>query len=273
MNPIDVIAAGKAGYQLVQTIPTALQILKTAAPIIKGTLAATGIQGMSDYYNLNSKPWKRKRGIAKKVVFRGNRGYMGGSTAGLRSSGELKTHEVTLANGTATAVGGTIHGSLNLIDNGTTTITRVGKQAQITKINMNWVISLPSTSTIANSSDTVRLIVYMDKQANGAEATVADILEAAEIRSFNNKANVNRFAILKNKKYNLDAKSSISTATAGVDYLKSINIKFGKHPCKIEYKGTGGGIADVTSCNIGVLVLSLKGAITIGYKARVRFKD
>lgn len=257
------------GLQALSTLKYTLPITATALATLKGIKKQ---HKMSETYNLNSKPWNnRKRKVSK--ISRSKPYYLGGTTSGLRSSGELKTHEVTVSNGTATAVGGTIHGSLNLIDNGTTTITRVGKQAQITKINMNWVISLPSTSTIANSSDTVRLIVYMDKQANGAEATVADILEAAEIRSFNNKANVNRFAILKNKKYNLDAKSSISTATAGVDYLKSINIKFGKHPCKIEYKGTGGGIADVTSCNIGVLVLSLKGAITIGYKARVRFKD
>ena len=47
----------------------------------------------------------------------------------------------------------------------------------------------------------MRVMLYHDKQANGATAAVLDILESADYQSFNNLVNSGRFRILMDRTY------------------------------------------------------------------------
>lgn len=111
------------------------------------------------------------------------------------SSEEVKFFDTTNT-GTALATTGVItNSSLNLIPQGILENNRIGRKCTIKKIQFRGVIQFNSSTT--ESGEVVRIMVVWDKQANGAAATITDILETADEKSFNNLSNKNRFVTLK----------------------------------------------------------------------------
>ena len=66
----------------------------------------------------------------------------------------------------------------------------------LTKIDIRGYYRLGTTSVLSETSDVVRFIVYQDKQTNGASASVLNLLETADILSFRNLENKDRFKVL-----------------------------------------------------------------------------
>ncbi len=192
-------------------------------------------------------------------------------------TGELKFHDLDI-NDSAIAIGATIaEDSCITIAQGTDESTRVGRKVTVRSLHWRFSIAQNSVADSADppKGDVVRILLYLDKQANGATAATTDILESADYQSFNNLANKRRFRTLMDRTYTVgyDLSQPDGTNTGAYpetlqedSFHKKVNIP-------IEYTGSTGAIAQVTSNNIGVMTLSKNGTATFESKMRVRFSD
>ncbi len=195
--------------------------------------------------------------------------------------GEMKFHDIDV-NDASILVGGTIlnSGTINIIAQGNTESTRIGRKSVIKAINWRYAITLAAVDAGATprAGETVRLILYMDKQCNGATATILDILDTANFQSFNQLANKNRFRILLDRTHDMNAQAGLSDGaglastpskiTSG-SFYKKCNI-----PIEFDNSATTGVITSMRSNNLGVLSISSVGSIsTLDSKFRLRFTD
>ncbi len=200
---------------------------------------------------------------------------VGGFFGRFANGGEMKFHDLDIDEGTI-AAGGTIsEDSCNAIAQGTTESERIGRKCVIRSINWRFdIVGGTRANTAAPSGDIVRVILYLDKQCNGATAGVTDILESADYQSFNNLANKSRFRTLMDRTYQIevvagsgaDATAEWKLADTHDDFYKNVNIG-------VEFDATTGAITEVRSNNIGVLLLSKNGVTTFTSKMRLRFSD
>ncbi len=190
--------------------------------------------------------------------------------------GELKFFDVVLDDAVISAAG-TITDSINKIAQGVTEKTRVGRKCNIRRIDWNYKISLPETDAVATPGGvaTVRVILYQDKQCNGATASVTGILESDDFQAFYNLAEQGRFQILMDKIHTINY-LSLASDGAGVVSQTAVNknFKFGKS-CNIplEFDNTTGAITEIRSNNLGVLLVSDTGVAKFDSIFRLRFSD
>ncbi len=203
-------------------------------------------------------------------------GRYGASVAvrGRRATAEYKFFDTTKATTTATTAGVIFDDSLNEIPQGVTESTRVSRKCVIKSLSMRGNYDILSATSANQTSDVLRIIVYMDKQTNGQTAAVSDILETAKYNSFRNLSNSGRFKVLMDKSYGISALSGQGDGTTFAfgevarawNFHKRCNIP-------IEFSDTSGAIGTIRSNNIGVLAISKAGAVKFDYIARVRFSD
>ncbi len=195
---------------------------------------------------------------------------------------EMKFHDLDIDDALV-AQGGTIaQVSCLTIAQGTGESERLGRKCLVKKIGWRFTLSMPSQTATGNTSDEVRVILYLDKQANGASATVSaavdgnGILATSDFQSFNNLANKGRFLTLMDRTYNLYCPSGGGDGTT-VDFgEQSIADTFYKNcsiPVEYDSSLTTGVIATMRTNNIGVLLLSKSGFVNFASKMRVRFMD
>lgn len=206
------------------------------------------------------------RGYTRRVGFFGLTGK-GGS--------ELKFFD-TIKTAAIPATGGTIlNPSLNLIPQGVTESTRVGRKCVLRSLSIRGSIKLPSATSSASSSDRIRIIVYIDKQTNGATALVGDLLQATVlINQFANLASMSRFTVLCDKMYSpvVHAAAGNGTTNEFGEHIISINYNF-KLNLPLEFNLTDGALTTIRSNNIGVMGVTESGLANISYVSRVRFSD
>ncbi len=191
--------------------------------------------------------------------------------------GELKFHDVD-KDDAVIVNGGSVTATLIIIPQGTTEIQRIGRKCTIRSINWRFQVSIPpiNATGAAPSGDTVRVILYLDKQTNGATATVLNILETADYQSFNNLGNKSRFRTLMDRTYSLNyAAGSGSGGATDNDYAEVVfdDTFFKKVNIPIEYDNTTGAIGEIRSNNIGLLLITENGAGGLVSKFRFRFSD
>lgn len=199
-------------------------------------------------------------------------GYAGRFGAG----GELKFKDTTYS-ASAPATTGTITNNtlVGTIAEGTGESERIGRKITVRSVFVKGWVYLPSGTTLNSSGDIVRIIVYQDKQANGAAATVANILDSTDVLSFMNLENSLRFRILKEKviAVNTMGLGAFTGPTYGVAE-KFTHFKMAiKCNMPIEFKGNTPSVADLTSNNIGIMAISESAVATLQYYVRVRYKD
>ncbi len=233
-------------------------------------------------YRPYKSPYKKPRitvvpGYTRKVGFYGR--YAGAGRMPRSGAGELKFFDRTLDDAVV-AVAGTVVDSINLIAQGVTENTRIGRKCTIKSINWRYQVKLPAVDAQAlpGKPDTIRIIMYLDKQCNGVTAAAtgdSGILAAASWQSFNDLANTGRFNILHDKMITLNPSAGLSdgaglASTAEViregSYYKKCNIP-------LEFSDTAGAIGELRSNNIGVLLLSSAGLCGFLSRVRVRFSD
>jgi len=204
-------------------------------------------------------------------------GYFGrfkGRRANIAAGTELKFFD-TLRNAFTPAAAGTIaDASLNLIAQGVTETDRIGRKCTLKRLDLRGQFAMPAQTAAASTSDRVRFIVYLDKQCNGATATVGGILETATIDSFRNLANTGRFRILAERTVTLVAQGA--TATAGAYTFGEVkkNLKLSvKLDTPLEFDGVTGALTEIRSNNIGVLAISESALASVDYNVRVRYGD
>lgn len=191
-------------------------------------------------------------------------------------TGELKFFDLDL-NDPAISQTGMITESVNEIAQGVTESTRIGRKCTVKSIHWRYRLSIPAVDAGASleNSGSVRLIMYVDKQCNGATATVADILEQGSIRSFRNLANQGRFTTICDKVVNLAAGAPTSDGVGVVSqpynpknltFFKGLNLP-------LEFSSITGVISEIRSNNIGVLLIGDQGNEQITSRIRVRYSD
>lgn len=193
-----------------------------------------------------------------------------------RSRPERKFHDPVTADA-AVAATGVITDSLVKIPQGVTEVQRVGRKCTIVAIQMRYKCILPqlAESAAPGPGDTIRIILYLDKQANGATAGVTDLLEAAEFKSFNNLANTGRFQIFLDKQVSINflAISSESAGNVTSPSVRRDGTFFKKCSIPVEWDSTTGAITEIRSNNIGLLLITEEGKMRFEAQWRFRFTD
>lgn len=183
---------------------------------------------------------------------------------------ELKFFDTAQASVTPGTGGLIMQDSLNHVPTGAGEEQRVGRKIWISHVQARFVYS-----TGSSVADTMRLIIYLDKQANGAAATVTDILEGASSGSYYNLSNVpSRFKILCDKHLTChtygfagDGTSNVAASTA--KWLKLyLPVK-----AEVVFDSTTGAMSEICCKNLGVLAISTNGQILIGGDYRIRYTD
>ncbi len=220
---------------------------------------------------VQTKPQRRTARRAFRAGYDRSVGYYGRMTAGK----ELKFHDVDF-NDAVVAIGGTVEPSINLIAQGVTESQRIGRKCTIRSIGWRWQMTIPERDAAATpgQGSTLRMILFQDKQANGATAAVTDLLESADFQSFNNLVNKGRFRTLMDKTVTINY-MGLGSDGAGV-VSQGLQIRHGTFfkECNIpvEFDSTTGAITEIRSNNIGVLLISGAGLCGFASKFRLRFE-
>ncbi len=193
------------------------------------------------------------------------------------SSGELKFHDVdvtdaVIAQGCQVFSAGTI----NIIPQGVTEKQRVGRKCTVKSINWRYNVNLPGTATNGETSDTIRIMLYQDKQCNGATITNTDLLESNNFQSFNNLANSSRFRVLMDKTHEIHSPSGSgrgSTDTLSFGEMSFNGTLFKKCNIPLEFDAATGALTELRSNNLNVMVCSASGFVGFTSKIRLRFTD
>lgn len=154
---------------------------------------------------------------------------------------------------------------------------RLGRKITLVHIGWNFQIKLAliDEQPLPASSDTVRMIVYLDKQCNGAAITATDLLAEASLRSFRNLNNKGRFVIFMDELYDIEytglsweAEEKVSQASIIHTYRRAIDLQV-----EIDYDGSPGAIGDITSNNVSVFMISSQGTAVVDSHIRIRYTD
>lgn len=150
---------------------------------------------------------------------------------------------------------------------------------------MTLQMALPNVdSTTLYQDDTIRLIMYIDKQCNGGPVITQDILLAQRIEDHYNMDTVDRFIILKDFKVRMVfpttpvqqvyAAGNITVAGAVSIVRKMIKIKqMFPRPLPITYISNAGLLASINTNNLCMLGITKNGIILVDYWARIYFSD
>lgn len=226
---------------------------------------------------------RARRGPGRRIQ-PAQRGYLrvGGYYGRYANGGELKFLD-TQVDDAVVASGSTIAAdTINIIAQGVLENQRVGRKCTIKAINWRWTLRILNTGTIGNTSDIVRIILYLDKQTNGAPATAILILEAGagsvDFQSYNNLENKGRFRILYDKTVTMQCMSGSGRGTTDTlafgegqkhgSFYKKCNI-----PIEYDNSASTGVLTTIRSNNLGVLLLSQDGNCVFTSKFRLRFSD
>ncbi len=230
-----------------------------------------GAEQLLAVYKPRPKAFKRRKAFIPGAPYAAPR-YFG------QMPGELKFHDVALDDAVV-AVGGNITATINIIPQGVTEIQRIGRKCTIRSVHWKYRVDLPEVqdASTPNTIDEVRVIMYMDKQANGAAAVATDILETATIRSFRNLANSGRFNILMDRLHviNWMTLASHGFAADTFDQAEVVREYSFNKKCEIpiEFNAGAGIISEIRSNNLGVLLVGLNGTAGFLSSIRLRFSD
>ncbi len=217
-------------------------------------------------------------GKRRRTTFRPGRDRVGGyyGRYAVGGKGELKFHDVGLLDAVV-ASGANITDSVCLIPQGITESNRVGRKCTITQINWRFQVQLPGVEAAVGppNPEVLRVIMYLDRQCNGATITGTDLLETINQFSFRNLANSQRFSVLYDRVFDINALTmstfqvnDFSTAPVIINdmFFKKVNIP-------LEFSGVTGAITELRSNNIGVMLLAVNGLMAFDSKIRLRFSD
>jgi len=161
---------------------------------------------------------------------------------------------------------------------------RDGRKVQVLAIKIKGFLRVPGVSdvTAGQSGTHCRIIVYQDKQTNGAQAQGEDVMEGVAsnaVNSFQNPANFGRFNVLKDKTYSLHPVVSTYDGTNIEVFGRTVPFKYMikfKKPVIVHYNATTTAtitaIVDnsfhlIANCNVITV------APTIQYVVRTTFID
>lgn len=152
---------------------------------------------------------------------------------------------------------------------------RHGRKVHLTSIQWNGVVTLESTNLPAHATDTVRLLILRDRQANRALPGITDILVQPQWESYRNLENKSRFSIIYEKRISLyGAVSGDGSLTITSPVEKNFRM-FRKLNIPILYNDSAntGVIATINSNNVVCLLISRNARVNIESCMRFRYTD
>ncbi len=183
-------------------------------------------------------------------------------------AGEKKFFDTTLSSTSLATAGVVLNDSLNLIPQNVTETGRIGRKVVIRKIHMRGFMILAANATA--SSEVYRVMLVLDRQANGAAATVLNVLDTADEKSYNNLANSGRFLVLKDwygaMNKTADVGTNINSVIKTFTYNKSCEIP-------LEFDAAVGAITEIRSNNLFLIGISSSTTISVSHTTRVRYSD
>lgn len=170
-----------------------------------------------------------------------------------RPTGEMKFFDTVMSSAPIDTTGENIQ-ALNLIPQGVTESTRVGRKCTIKRITMKGFLRWdPAMNAASYGTSHIRLALVLDKQANGAAPDYTDVYETNSVLSPRNLANVGRFKVLKCWQLNPAEGQFISTAVAcpltPIEFNKKVDIP-------LEFNSTTGAITEIRSNNLVLMAIS-----------------
>lgn len=163
---------------------------------------------------------------------------------------------------------------------------RIGKACKVLKLKMRFLIDAAQqlNQTGADPASAVRIIIYIDKQTNAAQAQGENVMtagssDATAILSFQNIDNFGRFQVLLDKTIHLQNPNMSYDGTnieqAGLSKTFKFTKKF-KKPLQVRFNATNGGtVADIVDNSLHVIALCDNDDLAprISYYSRVCFKE
>lgn len=169
---------------------------------------------------------------------------------------------------------------------------REGRKAFIKRVRIRGLIGFNVvTGTAVSPIPTVRVILYLDKQTNGAQAQSEQVMAPATsadtalaLCAFQNKDNFGRFQVLRDKTFESPKTVAVGTnATTSSLTMDIANTAFKfdykfKKPLVVHFNQVNGGtIADVVDHSLHVIAMTgsdnLGENYIIAYNSRVYFTD
>lgn len=194
---------------------------------------------------------------------------------------EKKFKDTNVAATTVAVAGTILSSSLNVVAQDDLQNSRTGRKITIVNLNLRGVISIPAAAPSIAGSDTVRIIVYWDKQTNKAAAVATDILAiasgAVNVNEYRNMDKVERFQILKDKTFEIQSPTIFQNTTpANQVVAASKQFKFSKKmnlDIQFDTSAQTGAIGTQTTNNLGVLAVSYRGVAQVEFISRLKFID
>lgn len=181
---------------------------------------------------------------------------------------ELQFFDTTISS-SGLSLTGTIAPSINLVPQNVEDSGRIGRKIVIKEILFNGVYTIPgAVGSLELTNSTVRQLVYVDHQTNGAALTVSDLLVAAQFLSFPNLTKEGRFTVLDDRLIDLNS------FAGGDDRSYPANTAFAlQFPCNIPvlFDGATGAITEITANNVGILFIISKLIVGIDSRVRIRY--
>ncbi len=176
----------------------------------------------------------------------------------------------------AVATGGAITTSIHLVPQNVTESGRIGRKITITKIMLSFSTFLPIAQDDADipTGDVLRVILFLDTQANGANAAVTDLLESAEFDAYRNLANGGRFTFLMDQPYVMNRRVAMTDGTntsASPNVTSTLIRKYFTVRIPVEFDAATGAITEIRTNNVSLLYISKNGVIGITTKVRIRY--
>lgn len=201
-------------------------------------------------------------------------GYSGRFKNGGGIPVEKKFLDTSLATTTVASTGTSMEGAVALIEivRGTGENERNGSRVRIKSVHAKITLTMSSATSATTTSDIVRIMIGIDKQANAAVCTVGDLLESTAIDSFRNIENLHRFVWMYDKYHKLNVHGLGSNGTTHITgrNFKSVRINL-KCNVPIYYDGGTGAVGEIRSHNLWAFAISEAGTIKMDNKWRIRY--
>ncbi len=221
--------------------------------------------------------FRRKRRYKKWPMRYGGYGQRFGGSRGGMLRPEKKFFDTKLASTAISVNGTTMQGATNseltAIINGTGENQRTGSRIRLKSIHGRVRIVQQSETVKTTVYNQVRIVIGIDKQANGAHAAFTDLLEANTLHEFRNIENIHRFIFLYDKTFSFGSSGiggGSSTVFMSVDQQKFININL-RLNMPMYFDGATGQKAEVRSHQIFMYAVSLRAGATMINSWRIRY--
>lgn len=168
------------------------------------------------------------------------------------------------------------------IAQGTSSTTRVGRCIYLNDLKIRFKFIKVAD---IEQAVTVRVLVVKDKQSNGANATLGEVLDQdadADIQAFRNMDDPDRYAILHDETFTMNTQSGAGNGTTQnwpeMKVMKNVDIKF-YQPVQVTYDvgDATGANTTIRQNNIWVMVYTDRSSGTVSstmqMDSRVKFTE